>query len=86
MTGKLQSIIPTGYKPRKFNWGSEADDFIKEYFRARDMARGKGGQRLVVKRKFVDLLPNGDNIYEHTHGGESLWSVVGAYNTTVYAP
>lgn len=85
-TSRLQSVIPSSHKPRKFTWSREAEDFIKEHFRARDMARGKGGQRLVVKKKLVDLLPNGDNLYEHTHGGESIYSVKGAYDITVYAP
>lgn len=68
---------------KTYDWMDEAIDAIREYFRNRNEARAQQGKRVYLRKRFVDLLPNGDTVYTITYGGETVTITKTAYSCKV---
>ena len=66
------------------NWDGSAEEYIKEYFAARDAARAIKVKRLVIKTTWVNLDSSGDTHYTHSHQGETITSIHKAYTIELY--
>ena len=68
---------------RTYEWMDDAIEGIREHFRTRNEARAQHGKRVYIRKRFVELLPNGDMVYSITYGGETVILTAGAYGCTV---
>lgn len=68
---------------KTYDWMEDAIEGIREHFRARNEARAQQGKRVYIRKRFVELLANGDMVYSVTYGGETVTLTNGAYNSVV---
>jgi hypothetical protein len=68
---------------KTYSWEKEAIEGIRTHFRNRNAARSRQGKRVVLRKRFADLRPDGDMVYTYTYGGETVTMISGAYNVTV---
>ena len=57
---------------RTYEWLSEAEAAIRNHFQARDEARALKVKRMVIKKQFINILPNGNMIWTYAHKGETV--------------
>jgi hypothetical protein len=64
---------------KKYDWLEDAVQAIREHFKSRNAARAQQGKRVYLRKRFKDLLPNGNMVYTYTYGGETVTLTKEAY-------
>lgn len=80
------NLVPSSHAHQRKVDVMSVKQHVREYFQARNMARGRGGKRVAVKRQLLGYTEDHSPVYQHVYSKEFVYEVKGNVDSILYYP